>query len=128
MKQRIEWSCAGHKWIEIDSDGEGNGELTSNLSANCPYCELSSCYGDCEPAQYHMMDPDTQATQTPPEGFPDPLDNAEEREARKRYNGIIDGMEALLLALACRGVDVSGFTDAISYVVEEYNITGMLNG
>ena len=120
-KQRIEWDCDGSKWIEIESDGEGSGELKSNLKMKCPYCDMQDCYGDCKVSQWYLMDPETQqlhSSESPIDIFPDKLESVENIEARKTFNSSIDGMESFLLSLVCHGETVTGFGKAISFFVE----------
>ena len=130
---KFEWDCAGSKWITLVLDGKGAGELSSNLKAKCPYCDDTNCYGDCKTSQWHLMDPETQALHPDDKpDFPESLEPLDEMEARRRYNTLIDGMEALLLELAIRAVDViennkAAFTDALLQVVEEYSIISLLN-
>jgi hypothetical protein len=115
---RIEFA---DKWIEIESDGEGNGELKSNLKMKCPYCDVEDCHGDCGVSQWYLMDPETQRlhpSENPIDIFPDKLESVEEMQARLTFNSSIDGMESFLLCLVCHGENVSVFGKAICAFIE----------
>jgi len=82
------------KVYEIDKDliievEDGGGQLLGTLKDTCPYCGQADCYFDCDQSTWD----DEQETR-------DGADN------RKTFNTVMDGIEALLLALACEGVDV----------------------
>lgn len=122
-KQRIEWDCAGFKWIEVISDGAGTGEVTSNLARKCPYCDDKDCYGDCEMSQWHLMDPETkkankQQVFQDSKVCDDELESLQEMQARNDFNSSIDTMESFILSLACQGQTVTEFGPALSLFVE----------
>lgn len=65
-------------------DAWGGGNISSSLHEECPDCGGLSCYGHCE--------------------------NGKEQEddcfGRAEYNKIMDGIESLILAQACAGINV----------------------
>ena len=66
---------------------EGGGNITSGIERDrCPDCSHAEC-NDCWCGS----------------GDEEPEEDAEEAASRLMYNGAIDGIESLLLALACAG-------------------------
>lgn len=96
--------------ISIVTDGNGGGDLKSNgLREACPDCGSDCCYRTC-PAQAEWQDSGRE----------------EIKETRLLFNAAVDGMESLLLALACEGVQVDGkqfkkaITTALDKIANEY--------
>ncbi len=122
QKQRIEWDN-GTKWVELESDGVGSGELNSNLGMKCPYCDAKDCYGDCKMSQWHLMDDETRETQRN-QMFKDSdeidkeLESLTEMVARERYNSAIDVLESFILSLACTGRNLTELAEALCRSVE----------
>lgn len=74
--------------IIIQVDGQGTGRLTSKgFKEVCPFCSRAGCERSCGESQA--------------------ADNANGEEDRLLYNAAVDGMESLLLALACTGINVT---------------------
>ena len=71
--------------ITVNLDGKGNGDITSGLQEECPRCSndiLVNC--TCT----------------------DDLRD-EDNENRENYNIAMDGIESLILAHACAGINIS---------------------
>lgn len=68
--------------------------ITSSLKEVCPVCNESECYFSCDLSQGG-----------PPE-IPESTESEEDVDNRKRYNAAIDGIESLILAHACEGIDI----------------------
>jgi len=95
----------GNAPIVIQIDNDGSGTLSSiGLKEACPNCGSETCHRTC-PEQNEFQDSDREL----------------EKEGRLVYNAAIDGMESLLLALACEGVDVTGpaFGKAVLTVLDK---------
>jgi hypothetical protein len=73
--------------IVVNLTGDGGGSITSNMKMPCTHCAQTDCNNDCDGSQ----------------GADDehPSD-----DNRTRFNAAIDGVESLILALACAGVDI----------------------
>jgi hypothetical protein len=69
---------------------DGGASLIETLKIPCPYCNQTDCYFDCD-----------QST------WDNELETEDDTNNRKAYNDVMDGIEALLVALAAEGVDVS---------------------
>jgi len=82
---------------------KGHGVMTGTLKEICPYCGQPDCYFDCDESQYN-----------------DDLETGDETDSRRDYNNAMNGIESLLLALACEGVDVSSqaFRNALQTATE----------
>jgi hypothetical protein len=89
--------------IVIRTNRKGSGTIESDLKEPCPGCGSPCCYFDC-PAPQRDRTAETEA------------------EARQRLesNCRIDGIESLILAAACAGIDVTtpAFAQAIETAVE----------
>jgi len=93
---------------EIDKDliievEDGCGQILGTLKNACPYCNQTDCYLDCAESCFN-----------------DELETEDEVEIRHEYNRVMDGIESLLLPLACEGVDISTeqFKIAIQTVID----------
>jgi hypothetical protein len=91
--------------LEIDTVGRG-GKLTSDgLKACCPTCEKPDCYFIlCQGG--HLFDLHTD----------DETESRDDIEARRIFNAAVDGVESLILAAACQGIDVE--TEAFRNAVQ----------
>lgn len=80
-----------------------SGTITSDLKDGCPCCGSSDCWFDC----------DESKTEDSPE-------SEDDARSRIELNRVIDGIEALILAAACEGIDVASpaFVCAIETAVE----------
>lgn len=80
-----------------------SGTITSNLKEGCPCCGSSDCWFDCDESKAEDS-PETEG----------------EARTRIEFNRVIDGIEALVLAAACEGIDVESpaFLAAIETAVE----------
>lgn len=93
--------------IEIDIDGLGNGAIRAGLRTVCPHCNKSECFFDCDESQA--------------EGSQESETEARERLERNRA---YDGIESLILALACTRVmdedsmTTPAFLEAVENAVE----------
>ncbi len=99
MNKTIELPCYGMK-LEIS---DGGGTIISNLKEQCPCCGSAECCLDCD---------ESKADDAP--------EDEEEARSRIDFNRAIDGIEALVLAAACEGIDVASaaFVCAIETAVE----------
>ena len=70
---------------------DGGASLIGTLKETCPYCCQTDCYFSCEQSTWDDDD----------------LETREDTENREAYNHVMDGIEALLLALAAEGVNVA---------------------
>ena len=127
-KQRIEFENG--KCVEIESDGEGNGEIKSDLKRLCPYCNEADCYGECEMSQWHLMDPKTKEIQRSQvfensDTTDEELESLDEMMAREKHNRSIDVLESFLLSLVCNKQNITGFADALCLSVETVSETYM---
>ncbi len=84
----------------------GHGTIESELKDNCPYCGHPFCLYSCDQSQMEESDEERDGNGTP--------------EERIAYNERIDGIEALILAAACAGVDIDSpeFQVAVQTAVE----------
>jgi hypothetical protein len=77
--------------VEMDANGEGT--ITSDLKEVCQECGSADCYRTCEGSG----------------------ETDEQIASRRLYNAAVVGLERLILAAACTGVDVvsPAFVDAV---------------
>jgi len=77
------------------------------LKEECPCCGLTDCHFDCD---------ESQAEDSP--------ESEEEALGRVQANAAIDGMESLILACACAGVDVKSpqFVEAIETAIDAIGV------
>ena len=74
--------------LVVQVDDNGAGQITSGLNREtCPSCGLPDCCFSCDGSQSGEYE-DTAA-------------------GRLAFNGLVDGIESLVLAHACAGIDVS---------------------
>ncbi len=100
---------ASSKTIELPCFGitltvrDGGGTIKSSLKELCPYCGIPDCFFHC---------PTSRQDRT--------QDAQDEVHARIKFNSIIDGIESLILAAACQGIDVAtpAFLAAIETAVQ----------
>lgn len=99
--------CQGNICLELTplkkKQGESvfRGTITSNLHEVCAYCNQATCYHSCDQSTYED----------------DEHEESEEEVAERRgFNGAVDGVESLILSLACNGIDVESdtFQDAVN--------------
>lgn len=83
---------------------EGAGTVTSDLHEGCPFCGDPTCLLDCRASR----ETDEANTETP-----------EAARRRVEYNRAIDGIEALILACGCAGVEVNSkeFKEAVDTAI-----------
>jgi hypothetical protein len=88
------------KTISLNLDGvrsldiviEGNeGTIIKSLKDECPYCQQTDCYANCDGSQ----------------GDIDELETEEEMHFRKNWNATMDVIEFLIVEHAKAGVDVT---------------------
>ena len=82
--------------IKIATEGHEkypSGSITSDLKESCPYCGQSDCYFSCDMSQGQ------------PEDEPE-LETEAQVEQRQQFNSAVDGVESLLLSLACAGLNL----------------------
>ena len=98
MPQQLDL-CEGNI-IVVDLDG--GGSITSDLHENCPCCGNPDCHFDCD---------ESKAEDSP--------ESEEDVAERIAWNHYCDGLESLILALACAGYDVtdSKFQEAIQTAI-----------
>ena len=84
----------GDLQIQIEGDVNlGGGTIIHGLERiACPYCNENDCLFSCDMSQGQ------------PEG--ETLETDEQQVSRHMFNGAMDGIESILLALACEGVDI----------------------
>ena len=89
--------------LRSDAEGEKVGTIRSELKSDCPHCSKPYCFFDCDESQHE----DSQESET---------------EARERLekNRAYDGIESLILTLACQDFDVESpaFTCAIEEAID----------
>lgn len=93
--------------IVVTTDQKGGGSICSNgIKEVCPFCGRQDCYAACDDIQELPTTDRDEAC----------LD----ADARIPFNSAIDGMESLILAAACEGVDIgsSAFLKAIETTIE----------
>ena len=97
--KNIQLPCFG---ICITMKG-GGGTVTSTLKELCFSCGLADCFLDCRQSKEGKSS-----------------ESADDARSRLEYNLIVDGIEALILAAACEGINVSSpaFVAAIETAVE----------
>ncbi|MGA2440208.1 MAG: hypothetical protein ABSH08_04580 [Tepidisphaeraceae bacterium] len=95
----------GDRAIVIETDGKGGGSMTivgtgGVLREACPDCGSVDCERTC-PKQAARRDPET--------------------DERLLFNAAVHGVESLLLALACEGVNVEKpqFAKALETVLDQ---------
>lgn len=100
--------------MKLEGDGAGNktlhvGDVTVTVGKTatiespwkrevCPHCSQQDCFFDCEKSVAEAFDPRIESLNRKGGG--------DEIIARLKTNGALDGIEALILACAARGVDV----------------------
>ena len=92
MEKNIELPCYGIRLsLSRKSDAEpwGGSIESPQLKDPCPYCKRLDCDGYCLESRGGMSE-----------------ETEEERDSRILYNAAIDGIESLILAHACAGIDV----------------------
>jgi type II secretory ATPase GspE/PulE/Tfp pilus assembly ATPase PilB-like protein len=110
MAKQIELEVsAGKLSLVVGDDGSGviEGRLTRET---CPECNSPTCILDCEASQ--------AANNEEAEDYDE--NYREAVSGRFKYNGVLDAIEALALAHACSGIDVSDprYVDGIETVVD----------
>lgn len=83
-------SGLGQFFINENEDGKAVG-IESDFKVNCPNCDTPDCYYDCDQSKSDCS-----------------LETDEQLANRARYNGCIDGIESLTLALYSKGFVVNG--------------------
>jgi hypothetical protein len=98
----FEWDLPCYEISVIGADG--GGTVSSTAKDVCPYCSVVDCYADCDGSA----------------GDIDGLESEEETIGREHYNCAIDGIEALILAMACAGIEIDtpAMIEAIETAVE----------
>ena len=79
--------------IVVEVDGMGGGTIESNLKEPCTHCGSLTCRYDCDGSK--GADPEH-----------------EDDDNRAVYNAAIDGLESLILAQACAGIQMDDNYDA----------------
>jgi len=86
--------------IEIALNDKGGAMLTSDLEREvCPFCSKADCCYNCDESTAGKED---------------------DVEGRIRFNGVLDGIEAMILAHAAAGIDVESpaYLEGIETAVE----------
>jgi hypothetical protein len=84
----------------------------SDMKETCIYCGKKECYGDCEGSKNDTI------------GLEDP----DYVNDRRTFNAIIDGIQSLILAHSCAGIDVTseqyqeGIETALDAIQNNYGI------
>lgn len=90
---------------------QGTGVIRSELKSDCPHCSKPYCFFDCDESNAEGKRAAILAES-----------QESDMEARKRLekNRAYDGIESLILAAACEGIDVEcpAFLAAIELAVE----------
>lgn len=73
------------------------GTITSDLRLPCNHCGQSGCHHDCDGSQGAD-------------------EEHEDDSSRDEFNAAIDGMERMILACACAGIDIQ--TPKFGYIIE----------
>lgn len=84
---------------EITISHNGCSDL---LHLVCPSCECGDCYFEC--GGCHLLDADDRETE-------------EQARERIKWNGFVDGITSLLLALSEAGHDISKMEDCVQTAV-----------
>lgn len=87
-----------HRHITVTLTGDGGGSIESDLKEACPFCSSNDCYFNCDYSQADWEDDDDES---------EIAEDEDEVDARRHWNQFIDGIEALVLAHAVAGVDVT---------------------
>ena len=106
MKTKQTINLGGDRFIAIETDGKGGGNMTVlGLREGCPDCGSVDCERTC-PAQAEWQDSERE----------------EIKEARLLFNAAVHGVESFLLALACEGVKVEEpkFAKALETVLDAF--------
>ena len=77
--------------ITIELDEMGGGTISGTQKDCCNYCGQSDCYFSCDESQYSEDEHN---------------ESQDEMIMRMQYNSAIDGLESLLLAMACQNTPV----------------------
>lgn len=83
--------CDGNIVVTIEG---GSGSITSELHDTCQFCGEANCYYSCDQSTAVF------------DGEEDETESEEDVDSRKCHNHFVDGVESLILALACGGFDV----------------------
>ena len=107
--KKIEFEVYRQKVI-VTLTGDGGGGIDFPLYETCDYCGDSHCYGECPDAKEHCSDRDTDCQQ----------DKQEELQASIAFNGMVDGISALVLSQAIAGVDITtdAYIDSLNSTIE----------
>jgi hypothetical protein len=103
----IELPCYGIRielYKESGTDDAWSGRIESpQLKDACPFCARLDCPGECLESRGNASEK-----------------AAEERESRLSYNAAIDGIESMVLAHACAGIDVTSpaYVEGLETAVE----------
>jgi len=85
---------------------ESGGKIVSDLQEECPYCGIVDCYYNCDASQAEYLT-DSQKDQ-----------NHEEVQQRLKHNIAMDGIESLILALACSNPEIDWTKPSILEAIE----------
>ena len=94
--------------VDENNPGVGKIEASDLQQSACPHCEGFECCFTCDESQAGGFSK-TSITES-----------EEEVSTRLKYNGAIDGIESMILAHACAGIDVTtpDYLEGIETAVE----------
>ena len=80
-----------------NDEGKWGGTIETGLKESCSYCAQAGCNRDCDESQAGGFSDDEELRKS----------IEVDEENRQRFNASIDGVESMILALACAGVDIT---------------------
>lgn len=83
--------------LTVDTDNPGASTIESDIKrTGCVYCEEAACCFSCDESKAGGFSEETKE-----------LQNEDDVAIRFEYNGALAGIEAMILAHACAGIDVT---------------------
>ena len=84
--------------LTVDPDNPGAGTITSDLERQtCPYCSQADCCFSCDESQASGWTVEAGKL----------AESSDDLASRLKYNGILDGIESMILAHSCADIDVT---------------------
>lgn len=113
----IELSCFDIV-VQVDEKNPGGCISSSSLKKACPACNQVDCYFDCDIWEHHFYC--GLQSSDPKSDLPESTETEEDVASRRDYNAAIDGIEALILAHGCAGVNITSpaYLEAIETAVD----------
>ena len=84
--------------LTVDLDNPSAGKIESDIErATCPYCSQAYCCFSCDESQARGWTVEAGKL----------AESSDDLASRLKYNGILDGIESMILAHSCADIDVT---------------------